>query len=97
MLKQDGEDVTPKSVLNVREFFLIFYGGAWSAKAVDVGDAINDLILHYNYGNGDFEMPRHILEVLYLSNDKSPQVMEEFLSDQSQPWVTLPWNDARVL
>ena len=50
-----------------------------------------------NKTSDDGSISKRVVDVVYVSNDKSLKEFEDFVSDQSQPWAAIPLNDDRIV
>jgi len=62
-----------------------------------VAKGINSFLATFNINAEDGTVHKRIVEVVYVSNDRSIKEFELFVAEQSQPWAAIPWNDDRIL
>ena len=96
ILKENAQ-AEPEIILNVREFFVLFYGGAWDGKTKKVAESLTKLLNLVNGEGDEYDASKRLMDVLYVSNDKSQGDMETLITSQSAPYAYLPWNDDRIL
>ena len=68
-----------RTIVNVKEFMLIFYGASNCTGSQRVAEALNALIYNFNHGNGEYELPKHLFDLLYISNDPTAETLDEFI------------------